>query len=305
MAPRPYWKGYLKLSLVSCAVSLFPAVSTSGRTSFHTLNRQTGNRVKRQYIDAETEEVVATEDQVRGYEVAKGEHVIIEDEDLESVRLESTHTIDIESFVERSSVDQRYLDQPYYIAPDDRIAQEAFAVIRDAMDKRKLAGLGRVVMQRRERIVMLEPRGKGIVATSLHYADEVRDEAAYFEDIEDVTVSGEMLDLATHIMKTKAATFDPSRFKDRYEDALVEMVRAKQTGATVKVTAPQRPSNVVNLLDALRRSLANDPKAQPEPAAKSKPAKARAAAKSSHTAEKKSAATSRSPKKAGSARRAS
>lgn len=287
MAPRAYWKGYLKLSLVSCAVSLFPAVSTSGRTSFHTLNRETGNRVKRQFIDAETQEVVPTEEQVRGYEVAKGEHVLIEDEDLDAVRIESTHTIDIDSFAERSKVDQRYLDQPYYIAPDDRIAQEAFAVIRDAMKAGKLVGLGRVVLQRRERIVMLEPFGKGIIATSLHYADEVRDEDAYFEDIDDVKVPAEMLDLATHIMKTKAGTFDPSRFKDRYEEAVTEMVRAKQKGAPIRASAPERPSNVVNLLDALRKSLGSD--AQDAGATSHpKPAKVRAAAKTSTRSEKKS-----------------
>ena len=133
MAPRAYWKGYLKLSLVSCAVALYPAVSSSTRTAFHTLNAKTGNRVKRQFVDAETGEVVSADDQVRGCEVSKGQNIVIEDEDLEAIRLESTHTIDIDSFAKRSSVDERYLDTPYYLAPDDRIAQEAFAVIREAM----------------------------------------------------------------------------------------------------------------------------------------------------------------------------
>jgi DNA end-binding protein Ku len=255
MAPRAYWKGYLKLSLVSCAISVYPATSSSERTSFHTLNAKTGNRVKRQYIDGETGEVVPPEDQVRGYEVSKGEYVVIEDEELEAVQLESTHTIDIDSFVKRSDVDERYLDRPYYIAPEDRIAQEAFAVIREAMHAKGLVGLARVVMQRRERLLMLEPLDNGIVGTTLHYNYEVRDAAPYFEGVEDRDLPKEMLDLAAHIMQTKAGKFDPSRFKDRYEDALVALVREKQQGRPTVVAKPERPSNVINLLDALRRSV--------------------------------------------------
>jgi DNA end-binding protein Ku len=256
MAPRAYWKGYLKLSLVSCAVSLYPATSSSERTSFHTLNAKTGNRVKRQYIDGETGEVVPPEDQVRGYEVSKGEYVVIEDDELEAVRLESTHTIDIDSFVARSEVDERYLDKPYYLAPEDRIAQEAFAVIREAMRVNGLVGLARVVLQRRERLVMLEPLDKGLLGTTLHYAYEMRDAAPYFEGIEDGELPKEMLDLAAHIMRTKAGKFDPSRFQDRYEEALVALVREKQQGRPTVVSKPERPTNVINLLDALRRSIA-------------------------------------------------
>ena len=297
MAPRAYWKGYLKLSLVSCAISLYPAVSTSTRTSFHTLNRATGNRVKRQFIDAETEQVVPTEDQVRGYEVAKGQHVIIEDDELDAVRIESTHTIDIDNFVERSGVDERYLDTPYYIAPDDKIAQEAFAVIREAMRSRSLVGLARVVLQRRERILMLEPLGSGIVGTTLHYANEVRDEAPYFEDIADMNLPAEMLDLAAHIMQTKAGEFDPTRFRDRYEEAVVDLVRSKQEGRPAQPAAPERPSNVVNLLDALRRSLSAE-KSAPDSEKAPPRKKAAAAARTSTRAEKKSEPrASKSPRK--------
>ena len=264
MAPRAYWKGYLKLSLVSCAVVLYPAVSSSSRTTFHTLNRTTGNRVKRQFVDAETGEVVPTENQAKGYEVSKGQHVLVEDDELEAVRLESTHTIDIDTFAKRSEVDERYLDTPYYLAPDDRIAQEAFGVIREAMRARGLVGLARVVLQRRERILMLEPLDKGIIGTTLHYAAEVRDAAPYFEEIEPLEVPKEMLDLAAHIMQTKAGTFDPAQFKDRYEEALVALVREKQQGVPVKPATAERPGNVINLLEALRRSV-SQPASKPSP----------------------------------------
>ena len=255
MAPRAYWKGYLKLSLVSCAVALYPAVSTSRRTTFHTLNRATGNRVKRQFIDAATGEPVPGEAQVKGYEVAEGQHVIVEDDEIEAIRIESTHTIDIDSFARRSEVDGRYLDTPYYLAPEDRIAQEAFAVIREAMRRNGLVGLARVALQRRERILMLEPLGPGLVGTTLHYRDEVRDEAPYFEGIEDMPVAAEMLELATHIMQTKAGRFDPDRFRDRYEEALVALVRDKRQGREPVMAQPERPSNVIDLLEALRRSV--------------------------------------------------
>ena len=169
MAPRPNWKGYLKLSLVSCPVALYPATTTSERVSFRTLNRETGNRVRRQFVDEQTGEPVETEDQAKGYEVAKGEYIMLEDDELKAVQIESNHTIDIERFVPRAEIDELYLDTPYYLAPTDRVGEEAFAVIREAMRAEKMVGLARVVLFRRERVLMLEPRGKGIVATSLHY----------------------------------------------------------------------------------------------------------------------------------------
>src|SRR5918998_3981658 len=255
MAPRANWKGYLKLSLVSCAVALYPATSSSSRVRFHTLNRVTGNRVKRQFIDPDTSEPVETDDQVKGYEVGKGSYIVVEDDELEAIRIESTHTIDIESFVPRDQVDERYLETPYYIAPDDKVAQEAFAVIRDAMRDKGRAGVARVVIARRERMVLLEPLGKGIMATVLRYPYEVRGEEAYFDDIPDLNLPKEMRDLAGHIIDTKAADFDPSRFEDRYETAVIDLVKSKEAGQPVKAPDAPRPSNVVNLMEALRRSI--------------------------------------------------
>ena len=256
MAPRPNWKGYLKLSLVSCAVALFTAASESGRVSFRTLNRATGNRLRRQMVDADTGDVVDTEDQAKGYEVSRDEYIVMEDEELEAVQLESTHTIDIDAFVPREQVDELYLDTPYYLAPNDRVGQEAFAVIRDAMRQSNMVGLGRVVLYRRERVIMLEPREKGIVATTLRYAGEVRNATEYFDDIPDLKLPKEMLQLAQHIIETKKGEFDPSQFEDRYEQALIELIRSKQAGHMPKPAAqPRREGNVIDLMAALRRSV--------------------------------------------------
>jgi len=265
MAPRPNWKGYLKLSLVSCSVALYSATSTSQRIRFNIINRATGNRVHNQVVDAETEEPVEQEDRVKGYQVEKGRYVLVEDEELDDVALESTHTIDIESFVPRNEVDEIYLDESYYIAPNDKVAYEAFAVIREAMKKEDLVGLARVVLYRRERILMLHPRGKGLMATALRYRDEVRDEEEYFSDIPDVKVPADMLDLAVHILKSKKAKFDAGQFEDRYEDALVALIKAKQAGKPAPKIAEAKPSNVINLMDALKRSIKAD-KSNPKPA---------------------------------------
>jgi DNA end-binding protein Ku len=257
MAPRSNWKGYLKLSLVSCPVQLFPATTTKERVSFHLLNRETGNRLRRKLVDPETDEAVEADDQVRGYQVAKNEYVVIEDEEIESVAIESTHTIDIETFVPRSEIDETFLDTPYFLTPDGKLGEEAFAVIRDAMREKDVVGIGRVVLYRRERPILLEPRGKGLVATTLRYAYEVRKDEDYFEDIGEPAVSEEMLDLATHIIGRKLSHFDPKRFEDRYQDALLEIIKAKQSHEPVRVTATApKPSNVVSLMDALRRSIA-------------------------------------------------
>jgi DNA end-binding protein Ku len=259
MAARANWKGYLKLSLVSCPVQLFPATTTKERVAFHLLHRETGNRLRRKLIDPDTDETVESEDQVKGFQVGKNEYVIVEEEEIDSVAIESTHTIEIETFVPRAEVDEAYLDTPYYLTPDGKMGEEAFAVIREAMREKNVVGLGRVVLYRRERPIMLEPRGKGLVATTLHYAYEVRDDADYFDDIGDVAVPEEMLDLASHIIGRKMAHFDPKRFEDRYQDALLELIKAKQAHQPVKAAAPvSRPSNVVSLMDALRRSIAGE-----------------------------------------------
>ncbi|MDB5642224.1 MAG: Ku protein [Hyphomicrobiales bacterium] len=255
MAPRANWKGYLKLSLVSCPVALYPAASSSERVSLHLINGETHNRLKQQYVDSVTGELVETADRMRGYEIAKGEYVPVTDEELEEVALESTHTIDIEQFAPRSEVDEVFFDSHYYIAPDDKVGEEAFAVIREAMKKRNVVGLARVVLFRRERILMIEPRGKGLMATTLRYDYEVRNEDAYFEEIEDTHVAKEMLDLANHIIDTKKGKFDPATFKDRYQDAMVELIRAKRAGQPFEAPRPAKPGNVINLMDALRRSV--------------------------------------------------
>ncbi len=255
MAPRPNWKGYLKLSLVSCPVALFPSTTTSERVSFRTLNRATGNRVRRQFVDEHTGEAVESEDQIKGYEIAKGEFIQIEDDELKTVQLESNHTIDIERFVPRSDVDQLYLDTPYYLTPTDRVGEEAFAVIRDAMRTEKVVGLARVVLFRRERILMLEPRTKGIVATSLHFANEVHAASGYFDEIPDLDLPKQMLELATHIIEKMSGHFEPEQFEDRYENALIELIRSKQKGMPIKPQPAHRQTNVINLMDALRRSV--------------------------------------------------
>jgi len=261
---RPYWKGYLKLSLVSCPIALYPASSSSERVSFRQINKKTGHRLKQQLVDSVTGELIESGDKGRGYEIGKNEFMPVEDEELESLALESTHTIDIEKFVPRSEIDERYLDSPYYLTPEDKVGQDAFAVIREAMKRKNMVGLGKVVISRRERIVMLESFDKGLIATTLRYAYEVRDAKTYFEDIPEMKLSDEMVELAEHILETKARHFDPAEFEDRYENAVVEMLKQKQAGMPVRKEAPvAAPSTVVNLMDALRRSVQKE-----QPAAK-------------------------------------
>ena len=258
MAPRPNWKGFLKLSLVSCAVALYPATSTSQRIRFNILNRKTGNRIRNEVVDTETGEPVDAEDRVKGYQVEKGQYVLVEDQELDSVALESTHTIGIDEFVPMSEVDRIYLDESYYIVPQDQVAQEAFAVIREAMRKEDLAGLARVVIYRREHLLLLRPRGKGLLATTLRPKNEVRNEKDYFDDIENVKVPADMLKLATHILETKKGHFEPDKFEDRYENALKDLIKAKRAGKALPTLSEPRPSNVINLMDALRRSAKAD-----------------------------------------------
>ena len=292
MAPRASWKGYLKLSLVSCAVNLYPASSSSSRVSFNTLNRKTGNKVKRQFVDAVTGDVVENDDQAKGYPVASDTYVIVEDDELDKIQIESNHTVEIEKFVPRVEIDPRYLDAPYYIAPGERVAEEAFSIIRDAMRDEKVVGLGRVVMARRERVILLEPLGKGLLGTVLRYAAEVRSEDSYFEDIPELKLPEEMKDLAHVIIERKAGHFDPAEFNDRYEDAVVELIRSKQAGLPARAPDQPRPSNVVNIMDALRKSIAAVGAA--EPAAKETAAKPAEAAAAAPAAKPKAASKSRS-----------
>ena len=274
--PRSSWKGYLKLSLVSCAVALYNASSSSERVSFNTLNRKTGNRLKQNMVDSVSGEPVDTADRVKGYQVAKGQYVMVEDTEIEALKIESTRTIEIETFVPAAEIDEIYLDSPYYLAPDDKVAEEAFAVIREAMTRKKMVGIGRIVLARRERMLMLQPRDKGMLATTLRYPYEVRQGGEVFDEISDVKLPGEMLDIAQEIINRMSGHFEPDTFADRYEEAVVAMLRAKQQGQTFTVPEPSQPANVVNIMDALKKSLeaAGGEGTVRRPRAPSKPGKA-------------------------------
>ena len=278
MAPRAYWKGYLKLSLVSCPIALYPAASSSERVSFNRINKKTGNRLKQLLVDGETGDPVEKEDIGRGYEVAKGEYIQVEDEEIEKIKIESSRTIDIDTFVPRSEIDERYLDSPYYIVPTDQVGQEAFAVIRDAIREKKMVALARVVISRREHVIMLEAFDKGLLGVTLRYAYEVRDQGAYFEDVPDLKLPAEMKQLAAHIVDSKAGHFDPAKFEDHYEVAVVELLRAKQAGRAIAPSKDEpAPQRVINLMDALRASIGAE--TQKKPAAASTRSRGAAAAK--------------------------
>jgi len=256
MAARAYWKGSLKLSLVSCPVALYPATTSVEKTRFHVINKETGNRLKQQMVDTETGDVVEGDQKARGYEVRKGEYVEIERDELDAVEIESTHTIDIDSFVPEHEIDKRYLNHPYYIIPGGKAGIDAFAVIRDAMKNKDRVALARIVLANREHVIAIEPLGQGLLGTTLRYPYEMRDEDEFFDDIKNPKISKDMIELASHILDTKAAHFDPSKFKDEYEKSLKALVKRKAAGKPVKVAEPEeRPSNVINLMDALKQSL--------------------------------------------------
>src|SRR3954464_212035 len=254
-APRAYWKGSLKLSLVSCPVALYPASTSVEKTRFHMINKETGNRLKQQMVDGETGDVVDSDQKGRGYEVSKGRYVEIEKEELEAVQIESNHTIEIESFVPRDEIDKRYLNHPYYIVPDGKAGIDAFAVIRDAMKDKDRVALARIVLTNREHVIALEPLGKGLLGTTLRYPYELRDEDEFFDDIKNPKITKDMVELASHILDSKAGHFDPSKFKDEYETALKALVKRKAAGKPVKVAEREEASdNVINLMAALRQS---------------------------------------------------
>ena len=255
MAARAYWKGYLKLSLVSCPIALFPATSEREKISFHQVNKETGNRIRYKKVDADTGDEVDNADIVKGYEIAKGEYIEVEPDELEAVAIESKHVIDIDEFVPAKEIDELYLRDPYYIIPDGEVGQQAFAVIREAIRKEGMVALGKVVFTSREHIIALEARGKGMLGVTLRYPYEVRDEKDYFDTIEDEKIPKDMIDLAVHIVETKTGHFKPQQFKDEYEDALKELLRRKQKGEKIERPKERAPSNVINLMDALRQSL--------------------------------------------------
>jgi DNA end-binding protein Ku len=255
VAPRAYWKGFLKLSLVSCPIALFPASTERDKISFHQINRETGNRIRYRKVDAETGDEVEQADIVKGYEVDKGQYIELDPEELQAVAIESKRTIEIDKFVPKDEIDELYIRDPYFVIPDGEAGQQAFAVIREAIRKEGMIALGKIVFTSREHIIALEARDNGMIGTTLRYPYEVRSPADYFDDIEDEKVPKDMLDLATHIVKTKEGKFEPEKFEDQYEDALKDVIRKKQKGE--KLTRPSQPkqSNVINLMDALRQSV--------------------------------------------------
>jgi DNA end-binding protein Ku len=255
MPPRANWKGFLRLSLVTCPVALYPATSESEKISFNQLNRKTGHRIRYLKVDADTGEEVANEDIVKGYMLDKETFIEVSKEELEEVALESTRTIDIDEFVEREEIDPRYLIRPYYLRPDGKVGHDAFAVIRDTIREMNKVAIGRLVLTNREHIIALEPLDKGLVGTLLRYPYEVRSEEEYFDEIQDVKVTKDMLDLAKHIVNQKSGRFEPDKFEDQYETALIDLINQKRAGKPI--TPKERPSgeNVVDLMEALRRSV--------------------------------------------------
>jgi DNA end-binding protein Ku len=256
MAPRPYWKGYLKLSLVSCPVALYPVATQAEKTHFHQINTRTGNRLRQQMVDEETGRVVEGDQKGRGYELSKGRYVPIEEEELKAVELESTHTIDIDSFVPKEEIDERFIEKPYYVVPNEETGADAFTVIRDAMQDKGKVALARIVMAHREHIMAIQPFGNGLLGTTLRYPYELRDPKAYFRGIRKKRMPRDMVALASHILDSKAGRFDPSKFKDQYESALKKLIRRKAKGKPIEPPEEKEETdNVVDLMEALRRSI--------------------------------------------------
>src|SRR5271155_3018832 len=239
MAPRANWKGFLRLSLVTCPVALYPATSDSEKVSFNQINRKTGHRIKYAKVDAETGEEVANDDIMKGYKVDTDTYIEVSKDELDDIALESTRTIEIDEFVPRSDIDSRYLIRPYYLVPDGKVGHDAFAVIRETIRSMDKVAIGRVVLTNREHIIALEPLEKGLMGTLLRYPYEVRSEKDYFDDIQDVKVTKDMLDLAKHIVNQKASNFEPDKFEDHYEEALTELINPKRNGITI--SAKPRP----------------------------------------------------------------
>jgi DNA end-binding protein Ku len=271
MAPRANWKGFLRLSLVTCPVALYPATSDSEKVSFNQINRNTGHRIKYARVDADTGEEVAAEDIMKGFKVDTDTYIEVTKEDLENVALESTRTIEIDEFVQRDEIDPRYIIRPYYLCPDGKVGHDAFAVIRETIREMNKVAIGRVVLTNREHIIALEPLDKGLMGTLLRYPYEVRSDEEYFDEIQDVKVTKDMLDLAKHIVNQKAGRFEPDKFEDQYETALVDLINMKRAGKPITAKERPRGENVVDLMDALRKSVggaASETKAPKKPAKK-------------------------------------
>ena len=278
MAPRPTWQGHLRLSLVTCPVALYTATSPTGDVHFNMLHKTTNNRIRMVPTDPETGPVERA-DIVKGYEIDKGRYVVVTQDEIDSVKLETTRAIDIEHFVDVDDIDRIYWNDPYFLVPDGKLAAEAFSVIREAMVRQKRIALGRVVLHQRERLLAIEPRGKGMLAYSLRTFEEVRDPATLFDDIPTVKTDAKMIDIAERIIEQQEGPFDPTGFNDRYEDALRALIKEKEKGAGGKVRVEEpEDTNVVDLMEALRRSLGDSggkdgkPAKTAKPAAKAKPA---------------------------------
>ena len=263
MAPRAYWKGYLRLSLVSCPIQLFPATTEREKITFNQINKETGNRIRYRKVDEETGEEVDSANIIKGYQIDKGQYVEIADEELEAIALDSKKTIEIDEFVPKSEIDELHYVRPYYVVPDGDVGQEAFIVIRNVIEKMNMTAIGRVVLSTREHVIAMEPRGKGIMGTLLRYPYEVRDEKEYFDEIKDVKIGKDMMELAEHIVCTKSGHFDPEKFEDQYEAALREIIEKKSKGIRIEAPRERASTKVINLMDALRQSArAEQPSAQ-------------------------------------------
>jgi len=262
MAPRANWKGFLRLSFVTCPIALYPATSESEKISFNQLNRKTGHRIKYSKVDADTGEEVANEDIVKGYKVDTDTFIEVTKEELENVALESTRIIEIDEFVDRTEIDSRYLIRPYYLRPDGKVCHDAFAVIRETIREMGKVAIGRLVLTNREHIIALEAMGKGLMGTLLRYPYEVRDPAEYFDEVDDVKVTKDMLDLAKHIVEQKSGSFEPDKFEDQYETALVDLINQKRAGKPITPKERPRGENVVDLMEALRKSVGGAAKSE-------------------------------------------
>lgn len=278
MAPRANWKGFLRLSLVTCPVALFPATSESEKVSFNQINRKTGHRIKYQRVDAETGEDVDNEDIVKGYKIDTDTYLEVTKDELDNIALDSTHTIEIDQFVPRSEIDDLYIVRPYYLVPDGKVGHDAYAVIRDTIRATGKVALARVVLTNREHIIALEARDNGLAGLLLRYPYEVRAASDYFDDIKDVKITKDMLDLAKHIVDQKSGHFEPTAFEDHYEAALLELIEQKKAGHPIAKAKARTEGNVINLMDALRQSLKGGKSA---PAAEKAPPAAAAKAKKS------------------------
>ena len=282
MAPRANWKGFLRLSLVTCPVALFPATSDSEKISFNQINRNTGHRIKYMKVDADTGEEVSSDDIMKGYKVDTDTYIEISKDELDNIALESTRTIEIDQFVPKSEIDELYLVRPYYIVPDGKVGHDAYAVIRETIRSLDKVALARVVLTNREHVIALEARDNGLMGMLLRYPYEVRNSAEYFDDIQDVKITKDMLDLAKHIVQQKSGHFDPAKFEDHYEAALTELINKKRNGERItSVSKPVSSDNVISLMDALKRSISGKPaaakaEAAPKAAKGKKPRKAAA-----------------------------